>query len=193
MSAVLIIVQKIVYNATALLLKLGDITDEDTDAIVNAANSSLAGGGGVDGAIHRKAGEIMNIECAKIRRTEYPEGLPAGMAVMTSGGNLRAKYVIHTVGPVWKGGDKNEESLLSSCIENSLRLAADKNLRKISFPAISTGAYGYPVSLAARTTLNAIKCFIDQNPGKIEEIRVVLFAEKTYNEFENALKNLILQ
>src|SRR4030066_1369257 len=123
----------------------GDITEVETDAIVNAANSSLMGGGGVDGAIHRRGGPKILEECKIIRATEWPQGLPTGKAVITSAGNLKAKHVIHTVGPVWHGGNRNEAELLASAYRESLRLAAEHGLSGISFPSISTGAYGYPV------------------------------------------------
>ncbi len=159
-----------------LVLKRGDITDEDTDAIVNAANSSLMGGGGVDGAIHAKGGEQIDRECAEIRRTLYPRGLPAGRAVITSGGKLRARYVIHTVGPVWRGGNAGEERVLRDAYRSSLELALQKGIRSISFPAISTGAYGYPMEDALRVALEAITSFLKERGGP-EEVRLVLYRQ----------------
>jgi len=120
----------------------GDITEQETDAIVNAANSSLMGGGGVDGAIHRKGGPKILEECKKIRETEWPDGLPTGKAVITTGGNLKAKYVIHTVGPVWRGGKYGEPELLAEAYRNSLKLAVSRGLKTIAFPAISRLPYG---------------------------------------------------
>ena len=130
-----------------------DITKEKVNAIVNAANRSLLGGGGVDGAIHRAAGRRLLEECREIRKKEYPDGLPAGQAVITKGYNLMAKYVIHTVGPVWRNGSYNEPKLLADCYRNCLRLAAEHEIKSISFPAISTGAYMYPKVLAAKTAI----------------------------------------
>lgn len=130
-----------------------DITKEKVDAIVNAANRSLLGGGGVDGAIHRAAGRRLLEECREIRKKEYPGGLPTGQAVITKGYNLMAKYVIHTVGPVWRNGSYNEPKLLADCYRNCLRLAAENEIKSISFPAISTGAYMYPKVLAAKTAI----------------------------------------
>ncbi|MCK4689439.1 MAG: O-acetyl-ADP-ribose deacetylase [Candidatus Marinimicrobia bacterium] len=130
-----------------------DITKEKVNAIVNAANRSLLGGGGVDGAIHRAAGRRLLEECREIRKKEYPDGLPAGQAVITKGYNLMAKYVIHTVGPVWRNGSYNEPKLLADCYRNCLRLAAEHEIKSISFPAISTGAYMYPKELAAKTAI----------------------------------------
>lgn len=130
-----------------------DITKEKVDAIVNAANRSLLGGGGVDGAIHRAAGRRLLEECREIRKKEYPDGLSTGQAVITKGYNLLAKYVIHTVGPVWRNGSYNEPKLLADCYRNCLRLAAENEIKSISFPAISTGAYMYPKVLATKTAI----------------------------------------
>ncbi len=154
----------------------GDITDMETDAIVNAANSSLMGGGGVDGAIHRKGGPKILAECRKIRETEYPEGLPTGKAVITSAGNLKAKRVIHTVGPIWRGGNQGESDLLAQAYENSLQLAVSNGLRTIAFPALSTGAYGYPIEKASHIALRAVKEFLEKE-DRLDEIVFVLFSE----------------
>ncbi len=145
---------------TKILIKKGDITEERCDVIVNAANSSLMGGGGVDGMIYKRAGKALQDECLKIRREKYQNGLPTGESVITTGGNLQSKFVIHTVGPVWKGGYSNEKNLLKNCFKNSLKLLLENNLKTIAFPAISTGAYGYPLGEAAKVSLDAIKNFI---------------------------------
>ena len=141
-------------------LVMGDITEMATDAIVNAANSTLMGGGGVDGAIHRKGGPKILEECRTIRQTQYPDGLPTGKAVITSGGNLKAKRVIHTVGPIWHGGSHEEPKLLADAYSNSLRLAVSNGLRTVAFPSISTGAYGYPIEEASRIAFKAGKEFL---------------------------------
>jgi O-acetyl-ADP-ribose deacetylase (regulator of RNase III) len=146
------------FGDSILELKIGDITLEDTDAIVNAANSSLMGGGGVDGAIHKRGGEIVHKECLEI--IKEIGNLNPGYAVITSGGNLKAKYVIHTVGPVWYGGDSGEEKILRSAYRKSLELAFSKNIKSISFPSISTGAYGYPVKEASYIALSEIIDFL---------------------------------
>jgi O-acetyl-ADP-ribose deacetylase (regulator of RNase III) len=157
-------------------LVIGDITEMETDAIVNAANSSLMGGGGVDGAIHRRGGPKILEECKKIRATEWPQGLPTGKAVITSGGNLKAKHVIHTVGPVWRGGNRGEAELLAQAYQNSLRLAVAKGLKTVAFPSISTGAYGYPVEEACRVALKAVKDFLEKEDN-LAEVVFVLFSE----------------
>ncbi|MBO8130655.1 MAG: O-acetyl-ADP-ribose deacetylase [Candidatus Marinimicrobia bacterium] len=146
-----------------IILVEGDITKENVDAIVNAANSSLMGGGGVDGAIHRAAGPKLLEECKKIRRELFPNGLPTGEAVLTNGYNLKAIYVIHTVGPIYGGGYNNEAELLAKCYRNCLKLAKEKGLKSISFPAISTGAYGYPLEEAAEIAISEIVNFLKEN------------------------------
>lgn len=156
-------------------VKVGDITKEGVDAIVNAANGTLMGGGGVDGAIHRAGGRAILEACKEIRRTQYPEGLPTGQAVITSGGNLASRYVIHTVGPVYGRGGKEKAELLAACYLNSLALAVSKGLRTIAFPAISTGVYGYPMSEAASVSSSAIEQFLAGDPS-LEEVRLVFFA-----------------
>ena len=152
----------------------GDITKLSVDAIVNAANSSLAGGGGVDGAIHKAAGPELLKACLKIREEEYPNGLPTGEAVITPGFLLPSKYVIHTVGPIWKGGNDNEEELLSNCYRNSLELANRYNLKSIAFPAISTGAYGYPKELASKVAEKTVREYV-KTPTSLEEIIFVKY------------------
>jgi len=171
-------------NASTLILAQGDITKESTDAIVNAANTRLAGGGGVDGAIHRAGGPAILQECRKIG------GCPTGYAVITTGGNLKAKYVIHTVGPRYQDGTKGEGSLLKSAYKESLKLASTKNIKSIAFPAISTGAYGYPLHEAAhialQTTIEYLKEYHD-----IQLVRFVLYDHTTYDIFTQELKKLI--
>lgn len=139
-----------------LILINGDITREKCDAIVNAANSSLLGGGGVDGAIHRAAGPRLLEECRRIRETDLPNGLPAGKAVMTVGYNLPARFVIHTVGPVWRGGRHGEAGCLADCYRNVLNIANEQKFDAIAFPAISTGAYGFPLEPAAEIALDVV-------------------------------------
>lgn len=179
-----------VGNATLDLIK-GDITDVEADAIVNAANSTLLGGGGVDGAIHRRGGPKILEECKLIRETEWPDGLPTGKAVMTSGGNLKAKHVIHTVGPVWLGGFHVEAELLKQAYRNTLKLAASKGLRTIAFPSISTGAYGYPVEEASHVALATIKSFLE-NEDKLERVTFVLFSDKVYEVYLKTAESIFL-
>lgn len=152
-----------------LIIETGDITKKQVDAIVNAANSSLMGGGGVDGAIHRAGGKAILSECKKIREDTYPDGLPTGEAVHTGGGNLTAKYVIHTVGPVWYGGERGEPELLKNAYANSLKVAGELGATSIAFPAISTGVFGYPKEEAAKIVYTTIENFIQKYkiPGKV--------------------------
>ncbi len=166
----------------------GDITQESTDAIVNAANQSLLGGGGVDGAIHRAGGPAILKECKAIR--ERQGGCPAGEAVITTGGQLAARYVIHTVGPVWRGGDRGEPDILASCYRNSLRLATEEGLRSVAFPSISTGAYGYPVDKAAPAALSAVASFLTEEKRAPGLVRFVLFDAGTLRAYRDALASL---
>jgi O-acetyl-ADP-ribose deacetylase (regulator of RNase III) len=166
-------------NAKTLRIVIGDITEQDTDAIVNAANPSLMGGGGVDGAIHRKGGPAILRECTEIRERQYPRGLPTGGAVITTGGNLKARHIIHTVGPIWRGGKEGEPQQLARAYENSLRLAAERGLRTIAFPAISTGAYGYPAEKAAGTAIKTTVTHLQENT-EIEEITLVTYTHEDY-------------
>jgi len=159
-----------------IVVKVGDITLEDTDAIVNAANSTLLGGGGVDGAIHARGGTQILEECRKIRREKFPGGLPTGEAVITSGGNLDAKFVIHTVGPIYGLSQNKDEQLLENCYKNCLSLAVENNLQTIAFPSISTGAFAYPKHEAAKISSRAIKDFLTENKS-IKQIRLVFFSE----------------
>ena len=147
---------------------------EDADAIVNAANSSLMGGGGVDGAIHAAGGPQILEKCRKIRQTIYPDGLPTGKAVITSGGNLPARYVIHTVGPIYGSESGKEAQLLANACINSLKLAAERHLRTIAFPSISTGVYSYPKAEAAHVSSAAISEFL-ANDSSVEQVRLVFF------------------
>ena len=164
----------------------GDITLEETDAIVNAANSGLRGGGGVDGAIHRAGGPAIMEECRKIGYC------PTGQAVITTGGNLKARHVIHTVGPVYSGGSRNEAGLLKSAYLESLKLASKKGLKSVSFPAISTGAYGYPLNEAARIALKTAIEFLTEH-SEMERVNFVLFGKRTYDIFEEELQKLSTQ
>jgi O-acetyl-ADP-ribose deacetylase (regulator of RNase III) len=173
-------------KATVLLVR-GDITEMETDAIVNAANSSLMGGGGVDGAIHRKGGPKILEECKKIRAADWPEGLPTGKAVMTSAGNLKAKHVIHTVGPIWRGGNRGEPELLAQAYQNSLRIAVSNGLKTVAFPSISTGAYGYPIENANRIALKAVKDFLEKE-NKLSKVVFVLFSEHDLKVYMDSAK-----
>ena len=163
-------------------IKFGDITLENVDAIVNAANSTLLGGGGVDGAIHNAGGKQILEECREIRRTKYPNGLPTGEAVITSGGHLTARFVIHTVGPIFGRNEGNEAELLANCYKNSLALAVDNDLTTIAFPSISTGAFGYPKHEAAQVSSIAIKDFLAESEN-LQEIRLVFFSEADAQNF----------
>ena len=158
-----------------VVVKVGDITKEDVDAVVNAANGTLMGGGGVDGAIHRAGGPEIKKECEEIRRTQYPDGLPTGDAVITTAGKMPAKRVIHTVGPVYSRGGQDKAELLASCYRNALRLAVENGLKTIAFPAISTGIYGYPLEEAAKVSSQAIEDFLDSNES-VQEVRLVFFS-----------------
>jgi O-acetyl-ADP-ribose deacetylase len=163
------------------ILEQGDITESATDAIVNAANSSLLGGGGVDGAIHRQAGPELLAYCRKLG------GCPTGEARITPGFNLPARYVIHTVGPVWRGGDQGEPGLLAACYRSSLRLAMENGVASIAFPAISTGVYGYPIEAAARIALSEMA---DCPRGSIVKIVAVLYDEAAYRIYRKVLRDL---
>jgi O-acetyl-ADP-ribose deacetylase (regulator of RNase III) len=154
---------------------VGDITTQDVDAIVNAANSTLLGGGGVDGAIHRQGGPRILEECREIRRTRFPQGLPTGDAVLTTGGRLPARHVIHTVGPICGIGREPDATMLAACYRNSLALAAGHGFHSIAFPAISTGAYGYPAHQAAPVVSEAIESVLTAGTV-VREVRLVFFA-----------------
>jgi len=165
-----------------VLLVVGDITRQDATAIVNAANSTLLGGGGVDGAIHAAGGPEILRECRQIRTTVYPDGLPTGQAVITTGGNLPAKYVIHTVGPIYGRDPEREAELLAGCYQNSLLLARQHAMSSIAFPSISTGAFGYPKPEAAKIASTTIKDFLSADQH-IEQVRLVFFQERDARVF----------
>lgn len=171
-----------------LALIQGDITRQSTDAIVNAANSSLMGGGGVDGAIHRAGGPAILEECKQI--VSRQGRLPTGEAVITTGGNLKARHVIHTVGPVWHGGQSGEPELLASAYRQSLRVTVANGLKSVSFPSLSTGAYGYPVGLAAAVALETVIDFLYQQES-LEEVVFVLFDDATDQKYAQALEALL--
>jgi O-acetyl-ADP-ribose deacetylase len=165
-----------------ITLVQGDITEQDVDAVVNAANSSLMGGGGVDGAIHRRGGPAILEECKRIRAERYPDGLPTGRAVATTAGDLPAGWVIHTVGPVYAKSE-DRSGLLASCHTESLKVADELGARTVAFPAISTGVYGYPVEEAAPVAIRAVR----EADTRVEEVRFVLFDRATYDAFDRAL------
>jgi O-acetyl-ADP-ribose deacetylase (regulator of RNase III) len=168
---------------SALELVEGDITQQDTEAIVNAANEQLRVGGGVDGAINRAGGPKIQEEARKIGRC------PTGQAVITTGGNLKAQYVIHTVGPIYKDGLQGEPELLASAYRESLKLASARGIKSLAFPSLSTGVYGYPVADAARVALKTVKNYLADHP-EIELVRFVLFGKPTYEAYEEALKEI---
>jgi O-acetyl-ADP-ribose deacetylase (regulator of RNase III) len=168
-----------------IILKTGDITKGNVCAIVNAANSSLMGGGGVDGAIHRAGGPCILESCRKIREEYYPNGLPTGQAVATTAGKMPAEYVIHTVGPVYHQCGNHCASLLASCYENSLKVAVELGCKDIAFPAISTGIYGYPKEKAARIAYETVKHFLDE--GHEIEVHFVFHNDKDREIFEKSI------
>ncbi len=174
-------------NKTKVSMIQGDITKQATDAIVNAANSSLMGGGGVDGAIHRAGGPAILEECKKI--VAQQGRLPTGQAVITTGGNLKARFVVHTVGPVWHGGSGNEAELLRSAYRECLKLASDNKLDSIAFPSISTGAYGYPVDQAAKIAVGTVISFLKEQATSLKEVVFVLFDSRTYQGYCSALQS----
>ena len=164
---------------------LGDITRIKADAVVNAANNSLLGGGGVDGAIHRAAGPGLLTECRTLN------GCQTGEAVITNGYNLPSKFVIHTVGPVWQGGSKDEDEILAACYRNTLKLAVARKLKTLAFPSISTGAYGFPLKRAARIALLEISRFLEEDKT-LEKVYIVCFDEKTLADFEEVYMQNVL-
>ena len=177
------------WGETEVRIIQGDITDQDVDAIVNAANSGLMGGGGVDGAIHTKGGPKILGECMRIRKREWPRGLPTGRAVITTGGRLKARHVIHTVGPIWEGGLRGEPEALAECYVNSLRVALEHGLRSVAFPSISTGAYGYPIMEASRIALMTVKGFVEAERRPADVI-FVLYARNDLETYVEALKDM---
>ena len=179
--------QEITIAQARLAIIQGDITLQATDAIVNAANSGLMGGGGVDGAIHRAGGPAILEECKQIV-AEHGR-LSTGQAVITTGGNLKTRHVIHTVGPVWRGGNNKEAALLESAYHHSLKLAAAQKLTSVSFPSISTGAYGYPLTEAAEIALKTTVSFLKE-PSSLKEVVFVLFDDRSYQAYATALEEL---
>ena len=169
-------------NAPDIVVAEGDLTTQHVNAIVNAANSTLLGGGGVDGAIHRAGGPSILAACKEIRRTTFPEGLPTGRAVATGGGDLLARWVIHTVGPVY-AASADPAGELASCHTESLRVADELGARTVAFPAISTGAFGYPIEEAAAVAIRAVR----GAETAVEEVRFVLFGREAFDAFERAL------
>ncbi len=174
---------QITVSKSKLELVQGDITQQDTDTIVNAANSSLLGGGGVDGAIHRAGGPQILEECRKIG------GCPPGEARITAGGRLKARYVIHTVGPVYHGGQRGEPETLANAYRNSLALATQHRIKSVAFPSISTGAYGYPIDKAAAIALRTVIDYLQAHP-EIELVRFVLFGQSAYDAYSKALEEM---
>ena len=177
------------FNNRIIVIK-GDITKIEVDAVVNAANSALLGGGGVDGAIHRSGGPDILEECREIRKTAYPSGMPAGNAVITTGGYLPADYVIHTVGPVWQGGKKGEKIILEKAYLNSLKLATSKNIDSVAFPAISTGIYGYPKTEAAETAYKTVSEYLE-NHKKPEKVYFVFYNQSDMDIFMKKIRGEI--
>ncbi|MER6611002.1 O-acetyl-ADP-ribose deacetylase [Streptomyces sp. NPDC000927] len=170
-------------EAVTVTLGRGDITRQSVDVIVNAANSSLLGGGGVDGAVHRRGGPEILAACRELRASRYGKGLPTGRAVATTAGRLDARWVVHTVGPVWSRGEDRSE-LLASCYRESLRVAAELGARTVAFPAISTGIYGWPMDDGARI---AVRTVLAEAVAPVEEVRFVLFDAQAYAVFEEVL------
>lgn len=175
---------EVIIDGTTISLIRGDITREETDAVVNAANERLAGGGGVDGAIHAAGGPAIMEECRKIG------SCPTGTAVITTGGTLKARHVIHTVGPVYRGGTHGEARLLESAYCSSLKLALENGLKSVAFPSISTGVYGYPVEEAAKIALSTVIGFVKRNKG-LDLVRFVLFSDRDLSVYSRTLSSLL--
>jgi O-acetyl-ADP-ribose deacetylase len=171
------------HTGAKITMVLGDITEQQVDAVVNAANSSLLGGGGVDGAIHRRGGQAILAACRELRAGPYRDGLPAGEAVATTAGSLEARWVIHTVGPVWSR-QQDRSALLASCYTASLRVADEIGARTVAFPAVSTGAFRWPVDDAARIAVAAVRAA----DSRVEEARFVLFSDDILAAFEAAIE-----
>ena len=174
---------EVTVNGQTIQLHQGDITLEEVDAMVNAANSALAGGGGVDGAIHRRGGPAIMAETGR----RYPEGCPTGSAVVTGAGSLKAKHVIHAVGPIWGGGHRGEAELLAGAYRRCLELAVEHNCQSIAFPSLSTGAYRYPVDQASRVAIKTVVDFLHEH-GRPSVVRFVLFDAGTYGAYAAALE-----
>lgn len=174
------------WGKTKVRAVRGDITDQDVDAIVNAANSSLMGGGGVDGAIHRRGGPAILEGCRRLREEEWPRGLPPGEAAITTGGRLKAKHVIHTVGPIWTGGHNGEPEILRRCYLSSLGVAVEHGLGSVAFPSIGTGAYGYPVREASRVAVETVRGYAEAE-GRPAEVVFVLFSDEDLRTYLDAL------
>lgn len=182
---------ELIIEQAKLSVVLGDITRQSTDGIVNAANPGLMGGGGVDGAIHRAGGPVILEECKQIIARQGR--VPTGKAVITTGGNLKAKYVIHTVGPIWHGGNKGEPQLLASAYHESLKVAEINKLTSVSFPSISTGAYGYPTASAAGIAVKTVASFLKAASAYLKEVIFVLFDAVTHETYRSALEKLSRQ
>lgn len=180
--------RSIIIEDTKVTIVKADITTLEVEAVVNAANSSLLGGGGVDGAIHRAGGAAILDECRMIRARQG--SLETGGAVITTGGNLPAKYVIHTVGPVWQGGGKGEEELLKSCYRKSLLLGRENGVERLAFPSVSTGIYGYPIEMASRTAFETVLDFIKVEKHSYSEIIFCLFSEGDYNIYSQLISSV---
>jgi O-acetyl-ADP-ribose deacetylase len=183
-------VASVEWNGAELSVVRGDITEQRTDVVVNAANGGLMGGGGVDGAIHRRGGPAILEACRVIRRTKCPDGLPAGGAVLTTAGELPARWVVHAVGPVWRGGDAGEAEALASAYRESMRRASEVDARSIAFPSISTGAYGYPVERAAEIAVGAVAAWLREHPSVRHEVRWVAFSASDFEVYARALEAL---
>jgi len=180
---------EVTVNKTKVSMIQGDITKQCTDAIVNAANPSLMGGGGVDGAIHRAGGPAILRECKEIVARQGR--LPTGQAVMTTGGNLKARYVIHTAGPIWHGGSGNEAALLRSAYYECLKVATESKLASVSFPSVSTGAYGHPINEAAEVAMDTVVSFLEEQATSLEKVVFVLFDSLTYQSYCSALRTYL--
>jgi O-acetyl-ADP-ribose deacetylase (regulator of RNase III) len=177
-------------GSCTLRLIQGDITQQEVAAIVNAANSTLLGGGGVDGAIHRSGGPAILLECKRIRATSHPDGLPTGEVVSTTAGALPAQRVLHTVGPVWRGGRHGEREQLASAYRNTLDRARAEGLRTVAFPSLSTGAYGYPIEAAADVALSTVCEVLRAHGRAFDEVRFVLFSDRDLQTYRHALARI---
>jgi O-acetyl-ADP-ribose deacetylase (regulator of RNase III) len=180
-------ITSLTVNQSNITIMQGDITGQATDAIVNAANSGLMGGGGVDGAIHRAGGPAILEECRQIVARQGR--LPTGQAVITTAGNMKSRHVIHTVGPIWRGGNSGEAGLLASAYQESLKLAAENGLSSVSFPSISTGAYGYPLKEASRIAIQTVASFLEENTT-VREVVFVLFNSEAFQAYTDALRDV---